>query len=177
MKILTCYSCLKTAFGISLRQNILQSFPIAISATWKRFAHDENLTPLSVTLGGAVFERFGIQVHNGFATVRWMKYTSQHCCDKAMDERMASYREQCDNSNMTKDLFGIGFDVLFSELYKIMVNKITFVGFRGGNRPLLDLPLPLLCVPKFTPSTSVQCIQSKFHHRFYNQSKIRVNIY
>jgi len=29
---------------------------------------------------------------------------------------------------MTKDLFGVGFDVLFSELYKIMVNKVTFVG-------------------------------------------------
>jgi len=25
-----------------------------------------------------------------------------------------------------KVLFGIGFDVLFSELYKIMVNKVTF---------------------------------------------------
>jgi len=33
---------------------------------------------------------------------------------------------------MTKDLFGIVFDILFSELYKIMVNKVTFVGFRGG---------------------------------------------
>jgi len=29
---------------------------------------------------------------------------------------------------MTKDLFGVGFDVLFSELYKIMVYKVTFVG-------------------------------------------------
>jgi len=26
---------------------------------------------------------------------------------------------------MTKVLFGIGFDVLFSELYKTMVNKVT----------------------------------------------------
>jgi len=25
--------------------------------------------------------------------------------------------------------------MLFSELYKIMVNKVTFVGFRGGRSP------------------------------------------
>jgi len=35
--------------------------------------------------------------------------------------------------------------MLFSELYKkIMVNKVTFLGFRGGyrpNRPALDPPL------------------------------------
>jgi len=35
---------------------------------------------------------------------------------------------------MTKDLFGIGFDMLFSEMYKNKVNKVTFVGFRGGDR-------------------------------------------
>jgi len=34
-----------------------------------------------------------------------------------MDDRMALYREQWDNSNLTKDLIGIGFDMLFSELY------------------------------------------------------------
>jgi len=32
--------------------------------------------------------------------------------------------------------------ILFSELYKIMVNKITFAAFRGGRSPPLDLPLP-----------------------------------
>jgi len=32
---------------------------------------------------------------------------------------------------MTKDLFGIGFDTLFSVLYKIMVSKVTFIGFKG----------------------------------------------
>jgi len=36
---------------------------------------------------------------------------------------------------MTKNLFGIGFDMLFSELYKIMVKKVTFVSFRGVDRP------------------------------------------
>ena len=34
-----------------------------------------------------------------------------------------------------KDLFGIGFDVQFSEFYKIMVNKIPFVGCWGKNAP------------------------------------------
>jgi len=33
---------------------------------------------------------------------------------------------------LTKDLLGIGFDMLFFELYKIMVNKVTFAGFGGG---------------------------------------------
>jgi len=27
--------------------------------------------------------------------------------------------------------------MLFSDLYKIMVKKVTFVGFRGGDRPNL----------------------------------------
>ena len=31
--------------------------------------------------------------------------------------------------------------MLFSELYKIMANKITFAAFRGGDRPPLDPPL------------------------------------
>jgi len=48
---------------------------------------------------------------------------------------MALYREQRDNSNMTTDLFGIGFDILFSELYKTMMNKVTFAGFRKGYLP------------------------------------------
>jgi len=43
-----------------------------------------------------------------------------------MDDRIVLYREQQDNSNMTKVLFGIVFDMLFSELYKTMVNAVTF---------------------------------------------------
>jgi len=39
---------------------------------------------------------------------------------------------------MTKVLFGIGFDMLSSELYKIMVNKVTFLDFRVGDRPHLN---------------------------------------
>jgi len=52
-----------------------------------------------------------------------------------MDDRKVLYREQWDILNMTKDLLGIGFDMLFSELYKIMVDKFTFVGFREGDCP------------------------------------------
>jgi len=33
--------------------------------------------------------------------------------------------------------------MLFSELYKIMVNKVIFVGFRGRNRPNASLDPPL----------------------------------
>jgi len=50
--------------------------------------------------------------HSGFATVRRMKYTSQHYCDKTMDNKMALSQ------------------MLFSELYKIVVIKVTFAGFR-----------------------------------------------
>jgi len=30
-----------------------------------------------------------------FITVKEMKYTSQHCCDKTMDGKMVFYRECC----------------------------------------------------------------------------------
>jgi len=36
---------------------------------------------------------------------------------------------------MSKDLFGIDFNMLFSVLYKIIVIKVTFLGFRGSDRP------------------------------------------
>jgi len=48
---------------------------------------------------------------------------------------MALYREQRDISNMMKEWLAIAFDMLFSELYKIIVNKV------GGDRPTLDPPL------------------------------------
>ena len=38
--------------------------------------------------------------------------------------------------------------MLFSELHKIVVNKITFVGFRGDDRP--NRPLDLLPLPQTT---------------------------
>jgi len=64
-----------------------------------------------------------------------MKYSLLHCCEKTMNDRMTLYREKSDNSNMTKVLFGIGLGMLFSELCKIMVNKLTFLYFRVGHRP------------------------------------------
>jgi len=62
-----------------------------------------------------------------------------------MDGRMAINHEQWDNSNVTKDFFGIGFDMLFSELDAIMVNKVTSLVFWGhdwGDRPLGSAPEP-----------------------------------
>jgi len=44
-----------------------------------------------VMLGGYL----AVKSHNGFATVRGMKYTSQDCCDKTMEDNMALYRECC----------------------------------------------------------------------------------
>jgi len=59
-----------------------------------------------------------VKSHYGFATVRVMKYISQHCYDKIMDGKW-SYTS-----------------TLFSELYKIMENKVTFVGFTGVIAPI-----------------------------------------
>jgi len=33
-----------------------------------------------------------VMSHNGFATVREMKYTSQHCCDKTTDDKIPLHR-------------------------------------------------------------------------------------
>jgi len=49
----------------------------------------------SVNLGEAISVIFLVKSHNGFATVREMMYTSQHCYDKTMDGKMALYRECC----------------------------------------------------------------------------------
>jgi len=42
---------------------------------------------------------------------------------------------------MMKVLFGIGFDMLFSELYKTMVNAVTFLDFRVGDRAPESAPV------------------------------------
>jgi len=52
-----------------------------------------------------------------------MKHTSQHYCDKTMDGKMALYHKCC-----------------FPRCTK-SVKKVTFVGFREGDRPPLDPPL------------------------------------
>jgi len=79
-----------------------------------------------------------------------MVYTSLHCCDKTTDDKIAIYREQWQFEH-DEILFGVGFDVLFSELYKTMVNKVTFLGFRVGDRPPLKPPcLEGALVPKMS---------------------------
>jgi len=42
-----------------------------------------------------------------------------------------------------RKIFGIGFDMLFYELYKTTVNKVSFVGFRGAIAPIGPLNPPL----------------------------------
>ena len=52
--------------------------------------------------------------------VKEIKYISQHCCDETMDRKMA--------------LFGY---IANAGLWivQIMMNEVTFVGFKGGERP------------------------------------------
>ena len=50
-----------------------------------------------------------------------------------MNDRMAFHRDQWDISNMTKNLLGIGSDVVF-QLWKNVVYKVTFVNLTGGDR-------------------------------------------
>jgi len=57
-----------------------------------------------------------------------------------MDDRTGLYREQWDSSNMMTDLFRFVFDILFSELHKIIVNKATFLVFRGEIVPRGSAP-------------------------------------
>jgi len=50
-----------------------------------------------VSLGGeiSVIQYLANKSHYGFNTVRQMKYSSQHCCDKTMNGQIALYRECC----------------------------------------------------------------------------------
>jgi len=50
---------------------------------------------------GAISLYLVVKSHYGFTTVREIKQTSQHCCDKTMDGKMALYRE-CYFMNCTK---------------------------------------------------------------------------
>jgi len=57
---------------------------------------------------------FGSQVHGGFTTIREMKYTSQHCFDKTVDDKMA---------------------LIVNAVFRIaqnLVNKVTFIAFMGA---------------------------------------------
>jgi len=51
--------------------------------------------PKPVRVAGAISLYLVVKSHYGFTTVREMKYASQHCCDKTMDDKMALYRECC----------------------------------------------------------------------------------
>jgi len=70
--------------------------------------------PASRVRGGIFQYYLVVEFDYGFTTVREMKYTSQHCCDKTLDGKLA-----------------LNPRILYSELQKIMVSRVTFVGFRG----------------------------------------------
>jgi len=74
-----------------------------------------------VRFGGRFQEYLVVKSHYSFTAVRDMKFTSQYCNAKTTDGKIVSR-------------------MLFSEFYKIMVNKVTFVGFRLGDRPLWIRP-------------------------------------
>jgi len=71
---------------------------------------------------------------------------------KALDESASTWGKQV--------FFGLMSLMLYSELCKIMVNKVTFVSFRGSNAPLVP---PLLCV---------LCLEV-LAHRYLIEDKIR----
>ena len=54
-------------------------------------------------LGGRFRYYLPAKAHNNFPTVRELKHTSQHCCDKTVHNKMALYRE-CYFANCTKSL-------------------------------------------------------------------------
>jgi len=93
----------------------------------------ERMQPIRLG-GGSVILGTVVKSHKGFSTATEMVYTSQHCCDKTMDGQMAFYRECC-FPNCTK--------LWWIKLHKVMVNKVTFVGFRGEITPIIPPGLPL----------------------------------
>jgi len=53
-----------------------------------------------------------------------MRYTSQHCCDKTVDGKIALYRERC----------------FLSELYKFIVKNVAFpIAPPSGSSPAVEL--------------------------------------
>ena len=70
-----------------------------------------------------------VTFRNGFDNVRETRYTSQHCCGK-------KYTTECPNITRTVrrlEYHGrlTGLDMPFTEMYKIVVDKVSFVGCRG----------------------------------------------
>jgi len=67
--------------------------------------------------------------------------------------------------------------MLFSELYKIMVNKVNFVGFRGAdrpNRPHLDATLLAWPVKQGGDKKVFTCLNTKGYLRQLSSAKICV---
>jgi len=75
----------------------------------------------SVNLEEVISVIFASQVSQRLRTVQEMKYTSQHCCDK--------------NNGWPNGLIS---RMLFSVLYKIIVNKVNFSGFTGRSLPWIS---------------------------------------
>ena len=88
-----------------------------------------------------------------------------------MDERMALYREQWDLSNMTMNLFGIGFDMLLSELYKTVANKVVFVRFKGGNRRLGPAAESHFSYSRISPNVCIEVSQKDHGLVSFNSSQ------
>ena len=76
---------------------------------------------------------------------------SQHCCDK----------RQCTTTWLLSRM-------LLSELYKIIVNKVTFSGFREGDRPPLDPP------PTSTPFILRLRLTSSLIRFYYEHLKVKM---
>ena len=107
-----CFKLLHAARGMHLHCMLLSCI----------LRDQEQIRP--VRLGGAISVIFGRQV--------WSRV---HYCKR--DE--VYFTILLWQSNGLQD--GLISRMLFCKLYKIMVKKVTFVGFRMGNRPPLDPPL------------------------------------
>jgi len=83
--------------GLHLFNTVIQITVLKFAFLRKAHVINAGVDPAS-NVRGAISARFGSKSQNGFA-IKEMKHTSQHCCDKRMDDRMALYREQRDISN------------------------------------------------------------------------------
>ena len=70
----------ETSFVVDRHRYSLGQYFLAVASSQDRIE--------LVTLGEAISVIFGCQGHNGFAIVREMKYTSQHSCDRTIDDRI-----------------------------------------------------------------------------------------
>jgi len=61
--------------------------------------------------------------------------------------------------------------MLFYEFYKIMVNKVTFVGFRGAIVPIAPLDPPMTVRHFATKWTTLKFVKPRMSRHFYSESK------